>query len=521
MNLTDLGKDPIPGDSPAGVDASFEPEFEALEGELQKLSSPTASGAVDWKKITSIAGDILARKSKNLLVAGYLNLGLLKTGGIGGLAEGIHVLRDMLETHWETMFPPKKRMRGRLNAVTWWMEKIDAGIEGFPVEKWPSERRDRLVKDLNFIDSFLGENMENAPILRSLTEKITALIEEEPVPEPEPAPSTAAPAPPAQAPVAPSEKPAAPTAAAPTPTPPIDLAGADAGRVMSQGLEILGQAAGLLKKENRFNPLAYRLNRIAAWMGVESLPPSSGGKTLLPPPDEQIVSMLGVMERSGNWDNLLDAAESRVPQCLFWLDLSRYAAESLERLGHAGAAEVVAVETVGYVGRLKGIENLAFSNGTPFASPETREWMNIQAERLGGGTGSSGSGGVQDEVAQALVESRTLIGENKLDKALEGFREKLERAASARERFIWVAGFCRLLLGAGKPRLLVPYIREILEMIDTHRIDRWEPGLATEGLVLAARGARLQKNGTGVQPVEDLVNRIAAINPARALEFME
>ena len=532
MNRIDLGKAPIPGDNPSGADVSFEPEFEALEGELQKMSSPTASGGVDWKKVALLAESILDTKSKNLLVAVYLNFALLKNEGIRGLSDGVHVLREMLENYWETLYPPKKRMRGRVNAVAWWADKVDAAIAELKPETWSRQDRGRLAEDLDAMDAFLGDNMDNGPILRSVDERILLLVEEEPEPEPIPAqpetpavPSAAEPSPmetpkPVSRPSSPAP---ARTAAPPVPLPTVDLSGADGERVLSHGLDTLIQAANLFLEQDRYAVLPYRLLRIGSWLSIQELPPSSGGRTMLPQPDDFIFTMLETMRRSQNWSDLLDAAESRVPQFRFWLDLSRYSAESLEGLGHPEAAEVVAAETVEYSKRLAGLEKLAFSNGRPFADSATREWLNGWASRLSPGAAGAGdgSGEIESQVAQALVEAQKLAGENKRDQALDLFREKLARSASLRERFIWQTGLCRFLLSARLPRLMAPFVRDMLATLDSCQVERWEPALAIEGLALSINGLRLQESGKDEELIERSLNRIAALHPARALEFME
>lgn len=535
MNRIELGKTPIPGDNPSGADVSFEPEFEALEGELQKMSSPSASGGVDWKKIAHLAETILETKSKNLLVASYMNFALLKTEGLRGLSDGIHVLREMLETHWETLYPPKKRMRGRVNAVTWWADKVEAAIADLTAEIWPREDRRRLAEDLDAMDAFLGENMENAPILRSLEEHILSLVEEEPEPEPVPEQSAASPEAPAAAGPVPGEAPKpesrpaapprtpAPASAPPVPLPAADLSNADAEHFLEHGLDVIRQAAGLYSVQDRFAVLPYRLLRIGSWLSVQELPPSGGGRTMLPPPDGQIASMLETMRRANNWSDLLDAAESRVPQFLFWLDLNRYAAESLEALGHPETAEAVAEETVGYVKRLTGMEKLTFSDGRPFAGEATREWLKGRISRLSPGVTApgDGSGGIESQAAQTLIEAQKLSGENKRDQALDLFREKMGRSASLRERFIWQTGLCRFLLSANLPRLMLPFVREMLATLDDCRVERWEPPLAIEGLALALTGLRLQEGGRDEELIERTLNRIAALHPSRALEFMD
>ena len=79
MELLDLGKKPISESQPAGEDVSFEAEFETLQNEIEKLSSPTASSGIDWNKVSKLSIAILSEKSKNLLVGTYLCIALLKT----------------------------------------------------------------------------------------------------------------------------------------------------------------------------------------------------------------------------------------------------------------------------------------------------------------------------------------------------------------------------------------------------------------------------------------------------------
>ena len=111
MEASSLGVTPISEQDPAGSDIRFEPDFEALSTEVEKLSSPTAVGTVDWQRIADLSAKILETSSKDLLVACYLCIALLQTRGLGGLATGVHVLRDLLEHFWDTLFPAKKRMK--------------------------------------------------------------------------------------------------------------------------------------------------------------------------------------------------------------------------------------------------------------------------------------------------------------------------------------------------------------------------------------------------------------------------
>lgn len=516
MATRDLGKAPISESSPTGQDVRNDPDFESLSREIEKMSSPTLSGTMDWNRVLQLTEDILTNKSKDLLVLSYFSVALLKTAGLRGFADSVHVLRESLEGFWEELFPVKTRMRGRKNAIEWWQEKVSADLRDMTAEKWPKEERDVFLEDLNAVDSFLADNMEEAPLLVPMINAIAALVETiAATPPPDAAMPQAAPGPAqgssAQAPLAQTARPVA-----------TDPAETNADKLLNQGLEIIGRAATLLSQQDPLNSLSFRLNRIAAWTEVTSLPPAADGKTLIPAPDGQIISALEHLYQSRSWRDLLDAAESRVRQFLFWLDLSRYVTEALEQLGRQDGSEAVAAETSQYVKRLMGIERLAFDNGTPFANEETRTWINgLNKQKSSGGDAAPGSEtDIRQVVEKQVEEAAKASRDNRLPAALGAFTDKLNHAPSARVRFFWQFGLCRLLLQVKQPRLAVPHLKEILQTLEMYRLEQWEPDLAVEVLSTVLTGLRLQAGQGDESLQETVLNRIMTLDPVRAMEFV-
>ena len=513
MDRRDLGKAPISESRPAGQEARNDADFELLAREIEKMSSPTLSGTLDWQLVLRLSAEILGKKSKDLLVMAYLSVALLKTEGLKGFADSVHIIREALESFWEDMFPPQKRIRGRKNAVEWWQEQVSAQVRLLGGQKWPKAERDVFLDDLNAIDAFLGNHMEDAPLLLAMINNISEVVEEEaePVPEvktpPQPPPAGAgvnAPPPPGR----------------PSPHAPSDGDVPDADHLLQQGLEVLGRAATLLAEREPLSPLAFRLNRLAAWTAVISLPPAAGGRTLLPAPDGQIVEILAGLHKSRNWRDLLEAAESRIRQYLFWLDLNHYVVVALEESGHTEASAVVKAETHLYLQRLPGMETLSFENGLPFADEETRRWLATLGGKKSPAAGNGEGGGnireiVEDQIEAALKANR----ENRLPAALGSFLDKLNHAPSARERFVWQLGLCRLLLLVKQPRLAAPHLRELLQTLDTYRLETWEPELAVEALTTIYSGLLSQGGNKEEALLDTVLNRITTLDPVKAMEL--
>lgn len=518
MDFEKLAKEPIPGDNPAGIDIRYEPEFEEIQAEIDKLSSPTASGQVDWQKVVNLGGTILAEKSKDLKVAGYLAVGLIHTAKIEGLAQGLVMLRAMLEQYWDTLYPKKKRMRGRLGALTWWLEKAEAEIEKLTSTTIEAELKETLEENLKAIDELLAEKMPDPPLVRPLIRQVESLpIKQAAKAEPQAQPATAA----AEK-AAPRPK---PRPSQPKPAEPETIATEkDAHKAVSSALQKIQQAAGFLLENNLADPAAFALRRIACWSRVVELPPAVEGRTQIPPPPPQVRQDLEQLQEDGKWEALVIGAEKRLSQFIFWFDLNRLATEALAALGDRcqDAAETICQQTAFLVYRLDGIQNLAFADGTAFCDEQTKAWL--QSLNLGSGQaaaqpapamGQAGPEGQGED--QILAEARKLKKKRKLPQAIALLQDQMRQSFGLRKQFCWRLAIARLLLEAKKVDLARPQLEHILQTIERYGLESWEPALALEGLVTAMSGFRAAKDKALQERCNGLLVRIAAIDPAAAI----
>ncbi|MCM2286446.1 MAG: type VI secretion system protein TssA [Desulfobacula sp.] len=510
--MMNLGKTPISEEAPAGKDVRYEADFESLSREIAKLTSPSADSGINWDTVINLSVKILEKDSKHLQAATYLNYGLIKTRGLEGLCLGIHIIKELMENFWETLFPPKNRMKGRKGILVWWEEKVSDFLSGLEPRVMEKEKRNTLLDELTYIDQFLGNHMEEAPLLLPLIKRVKEVVLEERIAEPPTAPAASLPKEqPAAAPVKPQK----------TIIEPLPVSDADTPALLGQGLKILAKAASGLRKENEFQPLAYRLTRIAAWTDIDTLPAATGGKTLIPPPEDQVITSLARLYDAGDWEALVDSSEGRVQQFLFWLDLSRYSAQGMERMGHPEVARVIEAETAFFVQTLKGIETLAFSDGTPFADKATLDWLRQTGSRDQAEPVDTGqAAGIHGILAQKMDLAQELIRQKQLDAALSLFRDHLSTAASEQNRFLWKTGLCRLLIDSDQVRIASSYMDDILETIDRFKLDLWEPESAVNGLLLVLRGLRLQKNDRNQDLIESVINRISRLDPVKALQMI-
>ena len=302
----------------------------------------------------------------------------------------------------------------------------------------------------------------------------------------------------------------------------------DAQRVLRFGLQKVREATAYATDEDPANPQIYRWARMAAWSTVANIPPATNGQTKIPPPAAQVQTILKDLKEKGDWPALLKSAERRLSQFVFWLDLNRFVAEALASLGdrYQDAQDAVCQETGFLIHRLPGLEEMSFSDGTPFADAETQQWL--KSIRLGASgviaepiyaAESSATGDGESEIAEAVQKAQTLAKQKKLLEAVESLQQGLLHSISQREKLLWRLALSQILVGSKQPRLALPHLEEVLQAIEMYRLEEWDPGLALRGLKMAWLGFDSHSDQTSKGKALDCLNRITKLDPAEALRL--
>ncbi|MBU2551220.1 MAG: type VI secretion system protein TssA [Proteobacteria bacterium] len=530
MELLDLGKQPISNDSPSGSDVKYEPEFESLQAEIDKMSiATTGGGGIDWNVVLNLSQTILAGKSKDLLVACYLGASLVATREAEGLSDGLKILKDLVDNFWDTLFPPKKRMRGRLNAVQWFLDRVESWLQSYDGGPLPPAAVAAVRDDFNAFDSSLSEKTDDAPAISRVLSYLDRLPVQD-APDAGPAPDD--PAAPAPTPTAvPADQPASgpPPASTAAPRPAAAPAGPvrsaqDATQTLDSALDQMVAASDFMMQQDLANPIAYRATRLAAWMTLDRLPMSDGNQTPLPPPEAMIRSAIEGMISGRDYEGAIRAAEGRVREFLFWMDLSRFTAQALDEMGgkYQAASQAVTAETAYLVGRLPGIENLTFSDGTPFADKETRAWLrNITGAGPAAPTAGAGGGETEARVAEAFGQALALAKDKKMAEALETLQAGLVGSGSGRANMIWRLALIRLLLDEARSDLARPHLEVILERLETHQLEEWDPDMALDALKAVYLGLSEEEDDEAKAGARTVLGRISRIRPAEALAMLK
>ncbi|BED98654.1 type VI secretion system protein TssA [Aeromonas dhakensis] len=235
------------------------------------------------------------------------------------------------------------------------------------------------------------------------------------------------------------------------------------------------KVADLLIERQPEAAVGYRLRRHAVWAGITAVPMSgAGNKTPLAPMSADMVDEYRAAMNApdqGLWQRI----EQSLTLAPYWFEGHRLSAEVAQKLGFGAVAQAIAEELGAFLQRLPALRELAFSDGSPFLSPECSRWLQ---PAKGGGAGS-GEAGLAEEVAQRH-------GEQGVAAALALLDERMAQLKEPRDRFHALLVQAELLAQEGMEALARQHYQHLWQEASRLGLSHWEPGLVNRLESLAA-----------------------------------
>ncbi len=500
IDYAQLGIEPVSEEMPAGDDIRYEDEFENLQDEIDKLSSPSLRESFSWAKVVEYAAEILENQSKDILAAAYLCVGLIHINGSEGFDQAVKIFDDLIATFWDDLFPSKKRMNGRATAIKWWVDRTLLALEDdFNLNVEP-ETYTAITKRLDRIQTFLEESHEFDISAFGLIRAVENMDPAKTAPET--------------------------TEAVPDSLPDIEITSPEnAARQLSPVFKQLKQASKIVRENDTTNPQSYKWLRFGLWESVKALPVATDNITKLAPPKEQIFTHLETLKNDEEWEKLLLAAESALnnPANIFALDINWYSAQALMNLKeeYRPAHTIVCQETFMFINRLPGVEELMFSNETPFASEETKQWLKSLNSAEPGRAENNLSNlneNEEDYVTETIKQARTVLRKRngKINSA-NLLHQAINKASSKKDSFILRLELVRILAAKRSEKASIGHLNQILDDILEFHLDIWEPEIALNGLKATYKIFKTQKDIKYKQKAEEVYNMIAGISTVDAM----
>lgn len=147
---------------------SVEATLATLQALINQSYDVNSDSSVDWLSVEQLAGQLLSQDSKHFQVLLYWGVARLHHQGFSALAETAEQLTALVEHYWEQALPPLKRLRGRLSAIEWWLERSITWLQQSIHDPLAVEVRDRAIAAVIACDRVLAAHCESAPVMVSL-----------------------------------------------------------------------------------------------------------------------------------------------------------------------------------------------------------------------------------------------------------------------------------------------------------------------------------------------------------------
>ena len=318
-----------------GEDVKYEDNFTDLIEEIEKLSSPALSDTVDFNKIKSLGETILKTQSKDFVTAIYYSFAVLKLDDFQSFEKTICFISEFIQKFWENGFP--KREKAKINALNWWIKKIEVFVDNLkPITSNP----ENMIKCLENIENYF-DDVNLITIKNTINQKIKKPVQK----------------------TTPQQE---------VKTEEVEISPLEEYQKLSEKLnETISKLV-----ETDYNPEYFMISRMIIFNDINELPITQNNNTLLPAPSSQEKNIIENLYKNKEYKSLLELCESKINSYIFWFDLHYYVSISLKNLNFEVASEAVKFALQLLFKKLPELLNYNFTDGTPFATNETKKWLN-------------------------------------------------------------------------------------------------------------------------------------------------
>lgn len=495
---------PLNDSEGAGDDPAYDDDFQLMREEINKLSG------TDPDTLCQLAEKILRHTARDLRVVTWYIFARLQREGETGLCEGLQLLAAMLTRYGEHCHP--RRPNARKSALEW----LNSTKMQDTLSRWPEATREQTSQTaaaLSLLDTLLERWPESErPSLEGLSGALESRL----------AGSGGLDGFTPQSAVH-SEN--APASSVRTSVP--------AGAVKSEG-EFLSQSkvlAGWLANQPDGWLAAHRLMKAVRWDTVGQLPAlDAHSRTRLSPPRPDYRAQLKRLYLQQSWTELVEQASDMFCEGSnrFWLDLQWYLWQGLTRAGHPweGWADYITSDLKLLLARLHGIEQLSWSDGTPFADEVTLSWIaekvNDDMPGLGDESAVVVGGGQKDDIL-ALEPEAMAKGDSDGPEAALSWLQTRPGMDSPRSRWLQRLLMARVAEQYGRNEMALHLLGELTTSAPQLTLNDWEPALLFEVQarrlkLLRLKAGRSETDKARLAPEMDaLLAGLIAIDPARAM----
>lgn len=579
---------PIPGDDPAGEGLRYDPVYEQIkqarieEPDMPQGAWETERKTADYALVTKLSTEVLSKRSKDLQIAAWLTEALLHRQGFSGLNDGLELLRSLLETFWDDVYPKidEDGDTGLRIAPLEWVgqyldmaakfvpltqsgysfidykasravgyeddaadnpQKVEARNKAMEAGKPSAEQFDeafgqtpkpfykQLVADLNAsqaslkaLDTLCEEKFTDEPPsfgkLRDALKEVHQVVGQLLAKKLETDPDP----PELEA----AEEPGVAAAAAAgsgEAGPPATAGGISAEpHSRDDAASRIGIVARYLRNADPGDPAPYLMLRGFRWGELRAKGGEIDPKLLAAPPTDVRTRLKSAMLDS-RWAQLLETGEDvmATPFGRGWLDLQRYVLAACDGLGaqYHYVAAAVKGSLRSLLEDVPQLPDLTLMDDSPTANAETRKWLRDVV--LNGAAPSPSMGGSGDATPSqdaAFERAMEKVRAGQPDRAIDILQQAIARERSPRARFLRRSQAVRIMVDSGKETVAQPILEEMMQLIEKHDLEEWEDG-ETVAQPIGLLYRCLEKLNGDQSTLLELHRRVSRLDPLQAMHL--
>jgi type VI secretion system protein VasJ len=493
---------PISDGSPVGADPGYDDDFLAIKEEVARLSD------IDDTLIVDTTERLLKQNAKDARLAVYYVYGRMRRDGAEGVASRFELLSALIDRFGEALLPARA---GTRKAALEWLAGSTFADRLDRVQGLSDTLLERTLSALALITERTAQWPKDArPQLDPLFRRFESRVE-----TPLPAHSVSSDTPSSSI---PSALPAMATEVSST----------------RELLDRARQMAQFLREQPHGYLAAYRLMRCVRWDTLTEVPPhEAGGKTRLVAPRAELRSHLKRLLLQKQWPELLDRVEAAFAEGAnhFWLDLQYYAFSAQDQAGgeYAQVRDLAATDCALMLERLPGLDQLAFSDGSPFADDATLEWIaryaTVRDVERGDAVAPVSASSADSDWAETEAQASDLAAQQGLDAAFAWLQRLPVQhgGLGERERFVRQLVMARVAERADRADTALHLLSTVDRTAQRFELAAWEPSLAFEAKHHLLRLLKIRTNRKDADKValgariDALTGELTALDPARAV----
>jgi len=500
---------PIHANNPVGEDPSYDDEFERIREEVGKLSG------ADVDLIIDLSENLLTSRCKDLRVVTYYIWARLHKEGEAGLADSLGLLAGLCQRYGEALLP--LRPSTRKAAIEWLgSSRILDSLSLYPEVGLPEFRR-IVAALLHVRQSLESWDKDGQPELAALHQGLEKRL----------AQSGGAQA------LIPQTMGSTPEASKGRHSEQRSATG-NALQPIQSGRELLGQAkalAGYLRQQNQGWLAGHRLMKSVRWDTIHQVPPQNNqGCTRLEPPRSEARAQLKRLYVQQNWNELLEQADRLFSEGVnhLWLDVQWYLYQALTKAGAPWDAWSVIIkqDLQQLLNRLPGLEQLAWSDGSPFADEVTREWINREVLEQGIASLTDLNSNMyaveHDDILSLEQEALAHADTEGLESAIAWLQSR-PNVHGLRQQWFLRLLMARLAEQFARNEMALNLLQELDAQAQQMTLQAWEPSYvfeikARQLQLLRAKALRSGADKAGLtQQMDQLLSGLTQLDPVRAL----